>query len=59
MNIMSAAALPEIVPLSDFTENTFLSGFYGSHQPGMLEKLGHTTQEAKTLHDAGQCHFSS
>jgi hypothetical protein len=29
--------------LGDLSENTFLSGFYGHHQPGLLEKLGNTT----------------
>jgi hypothetical protein len=57
MNIMSAATLPEIVPLSDFTENTFLSGFYGSHQPGMLERLGHTAQIGKTYTTQGNAIF--
>lgn len=57
MNIMSAAALPEIVQLSDFTENTFLSGFYSSPQPGMLEKLGRTTQEGKTYTTHGDAIF--
>jgi hypothetical protein len=48
MSIMSAAALPDMLPLSDFTENAFLSGFYGAYQPGLLEKLGHTAQQGKT-----------
>jgi hypothetical protein len=49
--------LPEIVPLSDFTENTFLSGFYGSCQPGMLEKLGHTAQAGKIYTTQGNAIF--
>jgi hypothetical protein len=48
MSIMSAAGLPGMLPLSDFTENAFLSGFYGACQPGLLEKLGDTSQEGKT-----------
>ena len=42
MGIMGAAGLREVVSLSDFTESTFLSGFHGHQQPGLLEKLGHT-----------------
>ena len=57
MSIMSAAALPDIIPLSDFTENTFLSGLYGAHQPGMLEKLGHTTQHDRTYTAHGDAIF--
>jgi hypothetical protein len=48
MSIMGASGLADVVMLSDFTENTFLSGFFGHHQPGMLEKLGHTVQEGQT-----------
>jgi len=40
MSIMGATELPEIVMIGDLSENTFLSGFYGHSQPGILEKLG-------------------
>lgn len=47
-SIMGAADLREIVLLSDVTENTFLSGFYGHKQPGLLEKLGETSTVGNT-----------
>lgn len=53
MSIMGACGLPDVVMLGDFSENTFLSGFFGHHQPGMLEKLGHTTQEGQTYISTG------
>src|SRR5262245_2111500 len=40
MSIMGSSGLPNVIMLGDFTENTFLSGFYGHQTPGMLEKLG-------------------
>lgn len=40
ISIMGAAGLEQVTLLGDFTESTFLSGFYGHQQPGMLEKLG-------------------
>jgi len=57
MGIMSAATLPEIIPLGDFTENTFLSGLYGVHNPGMLERLGNTTQQGRTYTSEGDAIF--
>jgi hypothetical protein len=45
MTIMSACGLREVQALGDVTENTFLSGFHGHKEPGLLEKLGPTTQE--------------
>jgi hypothetical protein len=48
MSIMGTCGLPDVVMLGDFSENTFLSGFHGHHQPGMLEKLGHTVQDGQT-----------
>jgi hypothetical protein len=43
ISIVGASGLPEVQVLGDLSENTFLSGFYGHHQPGLLEKLGNTT----------------
>ena len=40
--IMGASGLPEVTMLSDFTENTFLSGFYQQKEAGLLERLGKT-----------------
>ncbi len=57
ISIMTAATLPEIVPLSDFTENTFLSGLYGVRQPGMLERLGEPTKNGPTLTTQGDAIF--
>jgi hypothetical protein len=48
MSLMGAAGLPEVIPLGDISENTFLSGFYGHQSPGMLEKLGPVTEEGQT-----------
>jgi hypothetical protein len=48
MSVMGASGLPDVVMLGDFSESTFLSGFHGHKQPGMLEKLGHTVQEGQT-----------
>jgi hypothetical protein len=45
MTIMSACGLDEVQALGDVTENTFLSGFHGHKDPGLLEKLGPTTQQ--------------
>lgn len=45
ISIMGAANLPEVKLLGDITESTFLSGFYGHQQPGLLEKLGQPTQK--------------
>src|SRR5260370_32693267 len=45
MSIMSACGLAEVQALGDVTENTFLSGFHGHKDPGLLEKLGPTTQQ--------------
>jgi hypothetical protein len=57
MSIMGASGLPEVVSLSDFTENTLLSGFYGHRDPGLLEKLGHTVQEGNTHTTQGDAIF--
>lgn len=53
MSIMGASGLPDVRMLGDFSENTFLSGFYGHQTPGMLEKLGHTVQEGQTFISSG------
>jgi hypothetical protein len=45
VSIMGASRLSEIIMLSDLTENTLLSGFYGHEKPGLLEKLGSTRKE--------------
>lgn len=49
VSIMGAAGLDSIAVLSDVTENTFLSGFYGHKDPGLLEKLG-PTESAGNIH---------
>jgi len=40
-----ACGLNEVQAIGDISENTFLSGFHGHKDPGLLEKLGPTTQE--------------
>ncbi len=57
MSLMGACGLPEVVTLSDFSENTFLSGFYGHKEAGLLEKLGHTVQEGTTFTTRGDAIF--
>ncbi len=52
-SIMSACGLPEVVSLGDVSENTFLSGFYKHKEPGVLEKLGKTTEEGNTFTSKG------
>ncbi len=49
MSIMGACGLREVQALGDVTENTFLSGFHGHKEPGLLEKLGPTTQDKNTF----------
>ena len=49
MSIMGASCLPDVLMLGDFSENTFLSGFFGHDKPGMLEKLGRTSREGNTF----------
>lgn len=53
ITIMGTCGLPDVRMLGDFSENTFLSGFYGHQQPGMLEKLGHAVQEDQTYTSTG------
>jgi hypothetical protein len=53
MAIMGAAGLPEVQSLGSFTPSTFLSGFYSRREPGLLEKLGPTTEKAGTHTTAG------
>ena len=57
MSIMGSCGLPQVVMLGDFSGNTFLSGFFGHKQPGMLEKLGHTVQEGQTFITEGNAVF--
>jgi len=58
MSIMGACGLPDVVSLGDFSENTFLSGFFGHEKPGMLEKLGHTVKDGdKTYISTGDAVF--
>ena len=52
-SIMSACSLPEVVTIGDLSANTFLSGFYGHKDPGLLEKLGHTEQNGDTYISRG------
>lgn len=53
MSIAGAAGLREVIALSDFSENTFLSGFYGHREPGLLERVGETSQEGNTFTTQG------
>ena len=57
MSLMGASGLPEVQTLSDFTENTFLSGFYGHKEPGLLEKLGTTARNGNLSVFARQCRY--
>jgi len=57
MSIMGACGLPEVRMLGDFTENTFLSGFYGHKEPGVLEKLGRTEKSGDTSVTHGNAVF--
>ena len=57
MSMMGAMGLQDVIPLGDFSESTFLSGFHGHHQPGMLEKLGHTAQDGQTYITVGNAIF--
>src|SRR5579863_6447153 len=57
MSILGAASLPQVVTLGDYTENTFLSGFYGHQTPGLLEKLGPPRQEGTTFTTHGDAIF--
>ncbi len=57
MSLMGASGLSEVVTLSDFTENTFLSGFYGHKEPGLLEKLGHTNKTGNISVSEGNAVF--
>jgi hypothetical protein len=57
LSIMGAAGLPQVIPLSEFTENTFLSGFHGHAQPGLLEKLGIPIEHGGILETEGNAIF--
>lgn len=48
MAILGASELRQVIPLGDFTERTFLSGFYGRQTPGLLEKIGETVKDGTT-----------
>jgi hypothetical protein len=56
-SIMGACGLPEVISLGDFSENTFLSGFYKHTEPGVLEKVGKTSQEGNTYTTRGNAIF--
>ena len=56
-SIMGACGLPEVISLSEFSENTFLSGFYGHKEPGVLEKVGKTSREGDTITTRGNAIF--
>ena len=47
--VMGAAGLPQVQILGSWSASTFLSGFHGAKQPGLLEKLGDTTEHDKTF----------
>ncbi len=53
LTIMGTARLPEVVSLGGFTQNTFLSGFYGRSEPGLLEKLGETEERDREYTTTG------
>jgi hypothetical protein len=53
ISIMGSAGLPGVISLGDFTPNSFLSGFHGAKEPGVLEKLGRTTQDDQTYTTVG------
>jgi hypothetical protein len=53
ISIMGAAHLKDVHVLGDVTESTFLSGFYGHSQPGLLEKLGPVKQSGNTYTTEG------
>jgi len=55
--IMGASGLPEVISLSEFTENTFLSGFHGHAQPGLLEKLGIPIEHGGVFETEGSAIF--
>jgi hypothetical protein len=57
MSLMGASGLAEVQTLSDFTENTFLSGFYGHKEPGLLEKLGTTSKNGTISVSQGNAVF--
>jgi hypothetical protein len=57
MSLMGASGLAEVQTLSDFTENTFLSGFYGHKDPGLLEKLGTTAKNGNISVSNGNAVF--
>jgi hypothetical protein len=57
MSLMGASDLPEVQTLSDVTENTFLSGFYGHKDPGLLEKLGTTAKNGNISVSQGNAVF--
>jgi hypothetical protein len=57
ISLMGACGLPQVITLSDFSENTFLSGFYGHREAGVLEKLGPTYQEGHTYTTRGDAIF--
>jgi hypothetical protein len=50
---MGMGQLPEVVSLGAFTPQTFLSGFYGQREPGLLEKLGETTERNRIYTTTG------
>jgi hypothetical protein len=57
MGIVGASGLEQVIGLSDVTEKTFLSGFYGREKPGLLEKLGTTRKEGETHITQGNAIF--
>jgi hypothetical protein len=57
MSILGASNLPQVHTLSSFTEKTFLSGFHGHQQPGLLEKLGDVQQKGQTFITTGNAIF--
>ena len=59
MSLMGTSNLPEVIALGDFTENTFLSGFYGHKTPGILERIGRNEEEGKVFTSIGNAIFTA
>jgi len=55
--IAGASNLAGVIQLSDFTEATFISGFTGKEEPGLLEKLGTPQMEGQSITTEGDAIF--
>jgi hypothetical protein len=54
---MGLTELPAVHLISDFTENTLLSGFFGHREAGLLERLGTTVQSGNSFTTEGDAIF--